>query len=137
MLTLQERHEVLKWYRHFSIINLFPMRVDFSGWNVWPGTTTKLRSWASKAWYAFYVAHALYKTLSLLCILLFVRGIPLHQMIIHGVLAGGTAVFGFWYYILYVKYPDVNAALIRMTLTGTITGGSTRKLFHRNVLLML
>ena len=126
MLTLKERHEVLKWYRHFSTINVFPMQVEVNGWKVWPGTTTKLRSWVSKAWYVLYVAHSLCKVLSLLCTLLFVRGIPLHQMIIHGVMAGATAVYGFWYYILYVKYPDVNAALIRMTLAGTIAGGSKR-----------
>ena len=101
------------------------MQVDVEGWKVRADTTTKLRSWASKAWYVSFVAHSFYKIVNFVYTLLFFHGIPLHQMVIHGVLASASAGFGFWYYILYVKYANENAALIRMTLTGTITGGIT------------
>ena len=124
MLTLKERQEVLKWFRCFCTIGLLPMQVDVEGWKVRADTTTL--SWASKAWYASFVAHSLYKILNFIYTLLFFHGIPLHQMIIHGVLASAAADFSLWYYILYVKYPNENAALIRMTLTRTITAGITR-----------
>ena len=126
MLTVRERQGVLTWFRRFCAVDVFPVQVDIQGWKVQPGSSTKARSWASKAWYALFVAHSLFKILNLLYTLLFLRGIPLHQLIIQGVLASAAAAIVLWYYILYVKYADENAALVRMTLTGTITGGITK-----------
>ena len=126
MLTLKERQDVLKWFHGICTIDLLPMQVDILGWKVHAGTATKLRSWASKAWYASFAAHSLYNVLNFLYTLFFLRGIPLHQMIIHGVVASAAPVYVLWYYILYIKYVDENALLIRMKLTGNITGGMTR-----------
>ena len=123
MLSLKERQAVLKWFRRFCTVDLFPVQVDIKGWKVQPGCSTRARSWASKASYALYLAHSLYKVLSLVYTLLFLRGVPLHQMIIHGVMASAAVNYGLWYFILYVKYVDENAAVLRMTLTGAITGG--------------
>ena len=46
-------------------------------------------------------------------------------MIIHRVIASTAMDYVLWYYILYIKYADENAALIRMTLTGIIGGGKS------------
>ena len=70
-----------------------------------------------------FAAHSFCKLLNLLYTVLFLRGVPLHQMVIHGVLGSAAAGYVLWYYILYLKYADENAALVRITLTGTITRG--------------
>ena len=62
--------------------------------------------------------------LGLLHVLLFLRGVPLHHIIIHGAVASAAGAYVLWYYIQYVKYADENAVLVRMTLTGTIRGGA-------------
>ena len=125
MLNLKEKREVFKWFRRFSTVDIFPEQVDVQAWKVWPSNSTKLRSWASKAWYSLFVVHSLFKVLGLLHALLFLRGVPLHQVIIHGVLASTAMDYVLWYYVLYIKYADENAALIRMTLTGIIGGGKS------------
>ena len=123
MLTLKERQEILNWYRRFSTFDLFPVQVEVEGWKVRPGSSTKARSWASKSWYALFVVDSFYKILNLLYTLLFLRGIPLHQLIIQGLLAIGGAGIVLWYYILYVRFADENAVLVQMTLTGAVAGG--------------
>ena len=130
MLTVRERQGVLKWFRHFCAVDLFPVQVNIQGWKVQPGSSTKTRAWASKTWYALFVAHCLYKVLNLLYTLLYFRGITLYELVIQGVLAGGGAGIVLWYYILYVRFGDENAALVRMTLTGAITGGITKNVLQ-------
>lgn len=79
--------------------------------------------WICKVSYAIFTVHALYKLFRLVNIFLFLRGIPLHQTIIHAVLAADGVTFVFWHYWLYFKHADLNAAYVRMTLAGSISGG--------------
>ena len=50
-------------------------------------------------------------------------GTPLYQLIIHLMLVGVSIMVAFWYYILYIKYADVYAKFVEMTLTLNSTGG--------------
>ena len=59
----------------------------------------------------------------MLHVLMYLPGTPTYQLVIHMILAATYAVYSFDYYLLYVKYPEINAAMFGMTLTGSIIGG--------------
>lgn len=121
MLSLQERHQVLLFLRHICRAKLLPAEVNSQGWELHPRFHTAVRSaWISKLFYALFVAQALYKNLSLVYVLLFAPGVPLHQIIIHAVLAAACGTFAYWYYVLYIEQADMHAGLVQMTLTGNI-----------------
>ena len=123
MLTLKERHGVLKCLYYFSALSLLPIRVDLQAWKVHPGCGTKYRTWACGLSYALFGVQALYKNLSLACAFIFPCEVPLHQIMIHGDVAGASAMLAFWYYVSYIKFPGFNAMLWRLTLTGNVTKG--------------
>ena len=124
MLTARDRYSVLTSFRHVCNFNQFPMEVTPHIWDVRPGRDKKWKLWACKVSYALFVAHASYKFFRLLNIFFFLHGVPLHQVIIHGVLAADGITFVFWHYSLYYTNADLNAVYVRMTLAGNISGGN-------------
>ena len=70
-----------------------------------------------------FVVHAVYKNVSLFTAFFYPCEVPLHQIIVHGDVAGAAAMLAFWYYVSYVKHPGVNAMLWRITLAGNVTAG--------------
>ena len=121
MLTLKERQRVLTFLRYCSIICQLPIRVDDQSWKVRPGTDAKWRGWVCAGSYALFVAHVLYKISRLLHTLCFSTGDnPLHQIMLHFDVVSGTVMVVYWYYSLYIKYADINPAIVEMTLTVRI-----------------
>ena len=123
MLDQTERYRILKYFRFLSTAAFLPFEVDVSSWKIHP----RLRaSWKRLLWqmsFAIFCLHSLCQLLSLLHVLIFLRSTPLHQIIIHMTLACGYATTAFFNYLLYLKYPGINAAIARMTLTGSVDGG--------------
>ena len=73
--------------------------------------------------FGVFGVHCLYKILGLLYAFAFAQDVvPLHQMIIHMILAGLAAMLLYYYYVLYIRYPGSFAAFARMTLSATTTG---------------
>ena len=131
MLTLQERHQVLLFFRQFCRSKLLPADVDAEGWELRQGFNTALRTkWISKLFCALFAAHASYKVASLVLVLLSANAAPLHQIIIHAVLATAFTAFVYWYYVLYIQHGEVFAEFLRMTLTGKIGEGNANKVVH-------
>ena len=130
MLTAKERHQILILLGHFSRVNLFPIQVDAQSWEIGAGCKSKLKSWACGVAYALFIAHSLYKTVGLLYVFLFLRGIPLHQNIIHGVMAGGSVTFMLWQYFLYWKNAGVTALFVKISLSGVASNGKKPQDWH-------
>ena len=122
MLTCEERRRILRLWRHFSKFTMFPITVDPECWELRAGSVSRWKTWALRGSFLLFTAHALYINLSLALALLSHRPIPLHKMIMHGNMAAASATFSFWYYVLYLKHPDLNALLAGMTLTGNVAG---------------
>ena len=131
MLTLKERQKILSFFRFAAIINLFPVRVDLENWEIRSGCRTKQMTWACRVSFSLFIAHSVYTGLSFVHAFSSARHTPLHQMIIHAECAAACVNYILWYYILYVKHSDVNYRLTKLTLTGSITGGT-----HRQTLLI-
>ena len=124
MLTKKERHGVLKDFKRACDTCLFPTEVHPESWEVRPRRDKECKMWICKLSYALFIAHALYKMFRLAHTILFLRDVPLHQVIIHAVLAVAGIMYIFWYYWLHYKYANVNSAYVRITLTGNATGGN-------------
>ena len=126
MLDQTDRYRILKYFRFLSTAALLPLEVDVSSWEIRP----RLRaSWKRLLWrvsFAIFCLHSLCQLFSLLHVLIFLRSTPLHQIIIHMTVAFWYAATAFFNYVLYVKYPGINAAIARMTLTGSVDGGKYR-----------
>ena len=130
MLTLQERRQVLLFFRQFCRSKLLPADVDTEDWKLRQGFNTALRTkWISKLFYALFAAHALYKIASFILVLLSANATPLHQMMIHAVLATAYGMFVYWYYVLYIQHGEVFAEFLRMTLAGKIGQSNVNKVF--------
>ena len=85
--------------------------------------------------YALFIAHTLYKLLSLVGGFLFLRNaIPLHQVLIHGFVTGAAVTTVLWYYLLFVKYPVAYTATFQMTkICKHHIMRESRKLYSRNI----
>ena len=131
MLTLKERHRVLEFLHFFSILRILPIKVDLYTWELRAGKNTWWNAWICRLSYAMFLAHTLYKVLSLVYALFFPHGIFLHHIMIHGAMAATAVMVSYNYYALYIKHAEVNAGFVRMTLTGNITsGGKMQNPFH-------
>ena len=128
MLLLHERFWILQYLRYSCIFNLLPARVDLKTWKLSAGTDKKWKQWACNLAYALALTHTVYVILRFFHALLFVPGVPLHQLVIHGDLAGGYLMTVYWYYVLYLKSPDAYAGFLIMTLTGTANGSKSAHL---------
>ena len=124
MLSLQERRQVLVFIGYSCKARLLPAQVSTQNWELRTHFHFAGQSgWIAKVSYALFLFQALYKILSLVYILIFIRGVPLHQIMIHTVLAIDYGTFSYWYYVLYIQHPDLYAQLLQITLTGN-TGQS-------------
>ena len=70
--------------------------------------------------YGLFVVNTGYKVGSLLYVLLSLRETPLHQIMIHGIVAVTFVVMAFWYYVIFVKHADVHSKVFGITLTGNV-----------------
>ena len=129
MLTEKERHRVIVFLRYFSNVNFFPIQVDPQGWEIRSGCESKWKAWACKLAYAAFIIHVVHKSLSLVYVLLFLNDVPLHQILIHVIIAASSAFFVFWQYDLYWKNADVSTAFWKVSLTGKIVRGE-EKIIH-------
>ena len=127
MLTRADRYRILTSLRLVCNLNPFPLEVNLQSCNVISGRDRKWKVWLCKVTYALFIIHACYKVFRLAKVLLFLPTTPLHQVIIHGVLAAAGVIVGFWHYWLYYKCADVMAAYARITLSGNIAGGKGKK----------
>ena len=98
-----------------------PLEVKLDTWEINPGVQQSWKKLACRVSAGIFFAHTLYKNLSLLCALVFAWHTPLHQMVIHIILAATSAMYSFWYYILYIRYPGTFATYATMTLRATVT----------------
>ena len=131
MLTLEERHEVLAFLRLSSIFCTLPIRVDVESWNVSAGTDSRWKSWICTGSYVLFAAHALLKVFRAFYTLFYCTGTPLHQIMLHFDVVLAATAFVYWYYLLYVKYPNVNAGLTKITLAGAIATGKSKLILAR------
>ena len=123
MLNSTERQHVLAWYRFFSKVGALPVQVNVDCWKIRPGLTSAWKKLASRVSLGIFLTHALYKILTLAHAFMFGQDIPLYQLAIHIILAAISAMCSFWYYVLYIRYPDTFAAFARITLTAKVPGG--------------
>ena len=124
MLTLKERHRVLAFLRCCSILCQLPIRVDEQSWKIRAGTNARWSGWVCTGSYALFVAHVLYKTFRLLHTLCFSMGdTPLRQIMLHFDVVSATVMVVYWYYLMYIKYADMNPRIVEMTLAGTVING--------------
>ena len=97
-----------------------------------PGYKSKRKAWACKLAYAVFIAHAFYKSLGLLYVLLFLNDVPLHQVLIHGILAAASCIWVFWQYDLYWKNADLSTAFWKVSMTGNVAGGEQKTMNSEN-----
>ena len=122
MLEQAERHQVLKHLCYFRTVGFLPLEVDVNNWGIHPCVRSAWKRIIIRISFAIQCLHIVVQSLSLLCVVMFFRSTPLYQVILHMILASAYPVVGFWYYLLYIKYPETNAAVLRMTLTGSVDG---------------
>ena len=133
MLTLAERHQLVIFISYVFRICLFPAKIDAKEWEFYPGFTSKLNERACNASYALFIAHTLYKILRLVSGFLFFRNAEgLHQLIIHLAVVACGAMIVYWYYVLFIKYPDVYLRIMQTSFSGNIGQG---KIFFLNGIL--
>ena len=116
MLNTAERFEVLRMIRFWCKVGLFPIKVNLATWELLPVRA----KWRCHFWFFLLALHALYKLVGLAYWLKV--GIPLHQAVVHAVLAIAAPVYSYWYYVLYIKYPHLFGVYLNMTLTGNKGG---------------
>ena len=51
------------------------------------------------------------------------KEIPLHQTIIHLAVAIAAAMMVFWYYVLFIKYPEVYLSTMKIALKDSFGQG--------------
>ena len=122
MLNQRERHHVLKFLRRFCIVGVLPLKVDINSWEIHPYAQTSWKKSLCTVSFAIYCVHVVFQSLSLLHVVMFLRSTPLYQVILHMIMVSAYAGSSFWYYLLYIKYPGTNAAVVRMTLNGSVDG---------------
>ena len=133
MLNSTERHQVTKFNSYFLIICLLPAKVDVKTWGFYPGCPTKWKDWACKLSYALFAVHALYKVARLLSgFLILQSSIPLHHVIIHLAVATAAAMAVFWYYLLFIKYPDVYLNIMKISLSGSFGQGKNSSIHDKD-----
>ena len=92
MLTLKERRRVLTYLRFFTTFYLLPVTVHLHTVEPRVVTGTSRNTWICRVSYAIFLAHTLYKVLSLVYALFFSQGILLHQIMVHGVVAAAAVM---------------------------------------------
>ena len=128
MLTVRQRQRVLEIIQFCSSVNLFPTQVELQTWTlVRASSDAKWKARASKLPCLLLVLGSVYKVLSLLYTLFFLRDAPFRQLMIHAEQAGVQWLVTFWYYILQVRCPAEYSQYVKITLTGNISRGNAPK----------
>ena len=130
MLSLTERHRVLRFFRFICILNFFPLRVDLERLEIRAGCGSKCETLASMLSFSFFLAHSLYKFLSFIHCCLFLRSTPLYQVMIHADYAGVAVTFICWYYILHIMDGRLHCQVAELTLTAITAPGKKKTLLH-------
>ena len=120
MLNQSELRNLLAFVRYLSNFCLLPLQVKGDCWEIREGAKSTWRKLACRTSFGIFSAHTLYKNLSLVFAFVSAADMPLHHMVIHLVLAGTSVMLTFWYYVLFIRYPGINATLSCMTLAGTV-----------------
>ena len=123
MLNEKERHRVVAFLRFFCTVAILPLDVDVDTWKLTSGARSARKKLSCGVSFGMFLAHTLYLNVSLVHVIAFMPDAPVHHMIIHMILAGGSVMMSFWYYVLFIQHPGVTASFISMTLTATAAGG--------------
>ena len=123
MLTLKERTQVLRVFRYFCSVNFVPVQVDIKSLELHAATATTWKALVYLISYGLIITNTVYKAMSLLYVLFFLRGTPVHQIMVHAVVAMVSVMVTGWCYALYIKHFHVNVNFLNMTLTGNVSGG--------------
>lgn len=99
------------------------MQVDIGRKELRPDAVTRWKSIACSISFGLFVANTGYKVGNLLYAILFLRETPLHEMVVHTTVAVCAGVLVFWYYVIFLKHPDVHAEVFKITLTGNTGEG--------------
>ena len=76
--------------------------------------------------YGLFIAHVVYKIVSLVYGFLFLRNlIPLHQVMIHLAVTAPAAMVVFWYYTIFIQYPNIFLDVMKISLTASGEPGKT------------
>ena len=113
----------MKSIRICSIVGLLPTEVDLASRRL--NVPSKKNKRISDLFYGLFILHTFYKCGSLAYVYFFVPNVQLHQLVIHAILAMGSAMTVCWYYSSYVWDQALFFAYVTNTLLG-YTGGSTR-----------
>ena len=122
MLDQAERFRLLRYLRLFCTIGFLPLEVDVNTCEIHPCFQPRWKRRLCQVSFTICCSHQVCTILRLLNVLMFARGTPMYQIVIHIILTSIYAVISLMYYLSYVKEPDINAAVFRMTLTGCIAG---------------
>ena len=123
MLNKAERFKILKFIGNCCNIGYLPAVVNLSSWHLQHSTTGR-RKWPSLTFFGISVLHCLYKIAMLIGVYFTQKQTPLHELIIHAMVALGPPFVFFWYYLLFIKYPGAFSCFFHLTLTGNIGGNS-------------
>ena len=123
MLSLKERAQVLRICHYLYSFNFVPVQVDIKTWELHAGTEATWKSLVCLISYGLIIVNSFYKAASLLYVLFFSHETPLHQIMVHAVLAMVSVLVSGWYYDLYIRNVHTHATFLTMTLTGSISGG--------------
>ena len=132
MLNKAERFEVLRMIRFWCKIGFLPMEVNLSTWELLPHAK-KRTTWKCYFLFLLYAMNGLYKLIALVYWLKV--GVPIHEAVIHAVLAVVPTVYCYWYYFLYFKNPRLFGMYLKMTLTGN--DGMCQQRFHHSHILII
>ena len=124
MLDQIERYRVLKHRFYLCTVGFLPTEIDISSWEIHPSVRSAWKRILCRISYATYCLHGVFQALNILRVFMSFQSTPLYQVVLHTILVYTYAITSFWYYLLYVKNPGTNAAVVRMTLTGSVDGST-------------
>ena len=121
----QQSRKVVSIFRFVCLINLFPVRIELNCWETMPGTDARWMSWSCQVSHGLYIAHSVYKCLSLAYYSLLLRTYPIHQMVFHAGFLAGPLIHVLWYFTLHISQADADARITTLTLMGCSAAGSS------------
>ena len=107
---------------YFCKAGLLPLQVNVDSWEIRPEAKSLWKKWTCHVSFGVLLLNTLYKNGSLVYEFVFAQDTPLHQTVIHMVLAGASAMMSFSYYIQHVRFPGTFVKFAGMTLKANVTG---------------
>lgn len=126
MLNSKERQHVLACFRYFCKIGQLPLEVNVDRWEIHAGRKSTWKQLACRVNIGIFLALTMHKNVTLAYAFLLAQDIPLYQIVIHMVLAASSGMICFWYYVIFIRYPETYAAFVRVTLTASVATGERR-----------